>query len=63
MRKTVFVNLGILVGTRARFNLVKAQEEAQRGESVTADELLNLLMDVYQETAEHEKLTHVTPSG
>lgn len=41
-----YVNLGIYSETRARFNVWKAQQEARRGESVTADDIINELLDM-----------------
>ena len=41
-----YVNLGIYPETRARFNIWKAQQEARRGESVTADDIINELLDM-----------------
>ena len=41
-----YVNLGIYPETRARFNVWKAQQEARRGESVTADAIINELLDI-----------------
>ena len=40
-----YVNLGISPETRATVNLVKAQMEMRRGESITTDELINMMLE------------------
>ena len=40
-----YVNLGISPETRAKVNLLKAQIEMSRGESITTDELINMMLE------------------
>ena len=40
-----YVNLGISPETRAKVNLLKAQIEMSRGESITTDELINTMLE------------------
>ena len=40
-----YVNLGISPETRAKVNLLKAQIELRRGESITTDELINMMLE------------------
>ena len=40
-----YVNLGISPETRAKVNLLKAQMEMRRGESITTDELINMMLE------------------
>lgn len=44
-KSTMYVNLGVLPETRAKFNLLKAQIEVALNKSVTTDELLNLMLE------------------
>ena len=40
-----YVNLGISPETRAKVNLLKAQIEMSQGESITTDELINMMLE------------------
>lgn len=42
----MYINIAVYPETRARFNIWKAQQEARRGESVTADDIINELLDM-----------------
>lgn len=44
-KSTMYVNLGVLPETRAKFNLLKAQIEVSLNKSVTTDELVNLMLE------------------